>query len=105
MTSRREALRKLFQGGLAMTASGLAWGSLAANSGHSNVTLRPPGALPGKEFSKACIKCGQCLEACPYDTLRFAEPGDSKVNGTPYFVSREVPCYMCPSIPCAEVCP
>ena len=42
---------------------------------------------------------------CPYDTLLLAKPGDHKPIGTPYFIPREIPCYMCPDIPCVPVCP
>ena len=46
-----------------------------------------------------------CEEACPFDTLKLAAPGDNKPIGTPYFIPREVPCYMCTDIPCVPVCP
>jgi len=46
-----------------------------------------------------------CVEACPFDTLKLAKPGDNKPLGTPYFIPREIPCYMCPDIPCVPVCP
>ncbi len=88
-----------------MATGGLAWGSLAAKSGQSSMALRPPGALDEKKFSASCIKCGQCLEACPYDSLLLARPGQDGVNGTPLFVPRETPCYMCPSYPCTVACP
>ena len=67
--------------------------------------LRPPGALGEKDFLKNCIKCGMCVEACPFDTLKLAKPGDNKPLGTPYFTPRETPCYMCVDIPCVPVCP
>jgi len=31
--------------------------------------LRPPGALPEEEFLKRCIKCGQCMRACPTNII------------------------------------
>jgi len=67
--------------------------------------LRPPAAIDEKNFIKACIKCGTCVEACPYDTLKLAAPGDNIPVGTPFFEPREIPCYMCPDIPCVPVCP
>ena len=88
-----------------MVTGGLAWGTLASGSGHAEMALRPPGALSEKQFSASCIKCGQCLEACPYDTLKLSAPGDGFVNGTPHFTPRDIPCYMCPSFPCTEACP
>jgi len=88
-----------------MVTGGLAWGTLASGAGHATMALRPPGAATEKEFSASCIKCGQCLEACPYDSLKLAEPGQGHVNGTPHFEPRETPCYMCPSYPCTVACP
>lgn len=66
---------------------------------------RPPGALPEKEFISRCLKCGQCIRSCPYDSVFMAEPGSGISPGTPYIVSRNIPCYMCPDIPCVVACP
>lgn len=46
-----------------------------------------------------------CVEACPFDTLKLAKPGDNKPLGTPFFNPRDIPCYMCIDIPCVPVCP
>ena len=67
--------------------------------------LRPPGALDEERFLAACLRCGQCVQACPYKTLKLGELGDGVVTGTPYFVAREIPCEMCPDIPCVKACP
>ncbi|MBD3823225.1 MAG: ferredoxin-type protein NapG [Epsilonproteobacteria bacterium] len=84
---------------------GLVWSAYVDEIVASSLTLRPPGALAEEDFLKTCIKCGMCVEACPFDTLTLAKPGDNRPLGTPYFVPREVPCYMCPQIPCVPVCP
>jgi ferredoxin len=34
----------------------------------NKLLLRPPGALKEEDFLKTCIKCGMCVEACPFDT-------------------------------------
>jgi len=84
---------------------GLVWSAYVDEVTASQLTLRPPAALDEEDFLKTCIKCGMCVEACPFDTLKLAKPGDNKPLGTPYFEPRDVPCYMCPDIPCVPVCP
>lgn len=32
--------------------------------------IRPPGALPEPEFLALCVRCGQCMAACPTNTLQ-----------------------------------
>ncbi len=68
-------------------------------------TLRPPGALAERAFQAACVRCGLCVRACPYKTLKLAELGDGPAIGTPYFTARDVPCEMCDDIPCVKACP
>lgn len=84
---------------------GLVWSAYVDEVTASQLTLRPPGALDEEDFLKTCIKCGMCVEACPFDTLKLAKPGDNKPLGTPFFEPRETPCYMCTDIPCVPVCP
>jgi ferredoxin-type protein NapG len=67
--------------------------------------VRPPGAIAEPAFLGACVRCGQCVRACPYGTLRLAEPGSGVGAGTPYFVARDVPCEMCEDVPCVKACP
>ena len=68
-------------------------------------TLRPPGALPEKQFLSACVRCGLCVRDCPYHTLKLADWADGPALGTPYFEARAVPCEMCDDIPCVKACP
>ena len=67
--------------------------------------LRPPGALSEKDFTATCVRCGLCVRDCPYDTLKLGRFGDGVGPGTPFFTAREVPCEMCPDIPCIKNCP
>ncbi|WP_373817844.1 ferredoxin-type protein NapG [Glaesserella sp.] len=69
------------------------------------VALRPPGALDEKEFVAACTRCGQCVQACPYDMLHLASLLSPMEAGTPYFIARDKPCEMCVDIPCMNACP
>ncbi|MDP2806295.1 MAG: ferredoxin-type protein NapG [Gallionellaceae bacterium] len=67
--------------------------------------LRPPGALPEDDFTAACVRCGLCVRACPYNTLKLGNLGDGVITGTPYFEARQVACEMCQDIPCVKACP
>ena len=87
-----------------MGLGGLVWGT-ALKSSPNSLVMRPPGALPEQEFLKACLKCGQCADACPYDTLILASVNENILNGTPYFKARNIPCYMCTDFPCIRECP
>lgn len=84
---------------------GLTWSAYVSEVKATELILRPPGALEEDDFLATCIKCGICVESCPFDTLKLAKPGDNKPLGTPYFQPRDIPCYMCPDIPCVPICP
>ena len=102
---RRKALKLMFRDiGLA-GLGGIVWGATATKLKASELTLRPPGALLEEDFLKACIRCGNCVEACPYDTLKLADIDDHASAGSPFFIPRTTPCYMCPDVPCVPVCP
>jgi ferredoxin-type protein NapG len=85
---------------------GTGWAYLLREQTHAApLVLRPPGALPRSDFTSTCIKCGQCVTACPYGTLKLADVGTDRPLGMPYFTPRSVPCFMCPDIPCVKACP
>lgn len=103
---RRTFLKQTAQGLGAACVGGILWSHwLQKESRAAPYALRPPGALDTEDFLGQCIKCGQCVSACPYETLRLATPGDSLPIGTPYFEPRETPCYLCDDIPCQAACP
>ena len=105
LSDRRRFILSMARGiGLA-AMGGLAWSAYVGEVKSAPLILRPPGALPEEDFLKTCIKCGLCVEACPYDTLNLAKPGDNNPIGTPFFTPKDVPCYMCEDIPCVPVCP
>jgi len=104
--SRREFLGKVAQGAALAATGGLVWAYLLQQQARATpFAIRPPGARYEPDFHAKCIKCGQCVDACPYDTLRLASVGEPLPIGTPYFIPRDVPCYMCPDIPCKNACP
>ncbi len=67
--------------------------------------IRPPGALDEKDFVSACIRCGLCVNDCPFPTLSLATEKDQVAIGTPFFTARKAGCEMCEDIPCVEACP
>ncbi len=103
---RRRFLRDT--AGAAGGAGLLALGSaLVAGQGQARPAqaLRPPGAREESAFLAACVRCGMCVRACPYDTLSLARLGQGPAQGTPFFEARSVPCEMCDDIPCVKACP
>ena len=105
LSERRRFLLQTLQGiGLA-TLGALTWSAYLGEARAAPLVLRPPAALSESDFLSHCIRCGLCVEACPYDTLKLARAGDNIPIGTPYFKAREVPCYMCDDIPCVPPCP
>ncbi len=67
--------------------------------------LRPPGAVDEKKFLALCIKCGQCLQVCPYHSIKLADMAKGIGVGTPYIDATERGCYACTAVPCVLACP
>ena len=67
--------------------------------------LRPPGAVDEKEFLGLCIKCGQCLQVCPYHSIKLSDLTKGHGEGTPYIDAMERGCYACEAVPCVLACP
>ncbi|MGO2256994.1 MAG: ferredoxin-type protein NapG [Hafnia alvei] len=113
MTKQRDKgpARRRFLRDAVRSAGGLAGLALVLglqqkqSQARDGLALRPPGALSDGEFERACIRCGQCVQACPYDTLKLATLLSPSSAGTPYFVARQTPCEMCEDIPCVVACP
>ncbi|MBM3296894.1 MAG: 4Fe-4S dicluster domain-containing protein [Candidatus Aminicenantes bacterium] len=67
--------------------------------------IRPPGALPEPAFLSRCVKCGECMKACPTGGLQpvLGEAGPEGL-WTPRLVPRIGYCeYYCSL--CSQVCP
>ncbi|RXK14387.1 4Fe-4S ferredoxin [Halarcobacter mediterraneus] len=71
----------------------------------AEMRLRPPGAVSEKEFLALCIKCGQCLQVCPYHSIKLSDMVKGHGVGTPYIDARERGCYACTAVPCVLACP
>lgn len=66
--------------------------------------LRPPGALEEINFTAQCLRCGKCVQACPFRSIKISGILDGiMVMGTPLVKAREAPCYLC--MKCPPVCP
>ncbi|NQT53519.1 4Fe-4S binding protein [bacterium] len=75
-TSSTGITRRAFAGaavgaGAAAAALGVrhAWGAQVAQGGRTWL-VRPPGSLPEAEFLRRCVRCGQCIKACPFNVLQ-----------------------------------
>ena len=104
--TRRQFLVDASKGacGAGFMGLGLASYSTQSQSVHPQM-LRPPGALAELAFQSACVRCGLCVEACPYDILKLGRLFQPIATGTPFFIARTGPCEMCEDIPCQVACP
>lgn len=104
--ARRRFLRDAARSAAGLAGVGVLLGLQQKQSqARDGLALRPPGALPEAAFERACVRCGQCTQVCPYQTLKLATLVSPRAAGTPYFVARDVPCEMCEDIPCVKACP
>lgn len=64
----------------------------------------PPGAVkPKKEFVSKCTSCGDCINACPYNTI-FPVYEEKYNKNLPYIDVNMNPCFMCFNYPCIQSC-
>ncbi|BDQ28487.1 ferredoxin-type protein NapG [Helicobacter ailurogastricus] len=102
---RRAFLQTALKGALLCGSGGAFLGAMLKAKKQDRYSLRPPGAEDEERFLSLCIRCGLCVRDCPYHTLKLATLLDHARVGTPFFEARQVPCYLCPDIPCIKACP
>ena len=102
-TDRREFIQYSTLGILGLVLAGGVVGApyLKANEHR----LRPPGAVEEDRFLALCIKCGQCLQVCPYHSIELADFAKGYGLGTPFIDARVRGCYLCGAVPCVLACP
>src|SRR5271169_4198056 len=59
-----------------------------------NVWLRPPGALPEKQFKQTCTRGGECVKVCPAHCIKI-DPTGIKGDGVPYIDIDSAACVVC----------
>lgn len=67
--------------------------------------LRPPGALPEREFLTTCYRCGNCIQVCPAKAIRVRSAEDPEQAGTPYIDPDLSACVVCDEQACMKACP
>ena len=90
----------------ALAAAGVFAASAVASAAPSPLPLlRPPGAGAPEHFAARCVRCGRCLEACPYQAIHAAPLNAGRDGSTPYVNARAQACRLCVEFPCAAACP
>lgn len=101
--SRRAALGSAVAGAIAVT--GFRQSPLAQEVVYNPWLIRPPGALPEREFLQRCIQCGLCMRVCPTNALQpCALEAGLEGLWTPRLIPKVGYCeYNCTL--CGQVCP
>ncbi len=101
---RRKFVKKMTGLGVLGLASGAGL-YFAPDLRASRLILRPPGAVPENRFLELCIKCGQCLQVCPYDSIELEGIKGGAGEGMAFINPSKRGCYLCPAFPCMLACP
>ncbi len=67
--------------------------------------IRPPGSLPEKNFLARCVRCGECMKACPSNTLQpLGLAAGFSAFFSPKITPAKSPCQTLCNV-CGHVCP
>ncbi|MCR8696552.1 MULTISPECIES: 4Fe-4S dicluster domain-containing protein [Campylobacter] len=87
-----------------ITLGGAIGGGIVINKFYEpKLHLRPPGSA--KNFESLCIKCGQCVQVCPYHSINLLGFDDGINLATAYIDPSKRGCYLCDFFPCVLACP
>lgn len=107
--SRRNFVRGTAVSLAALAAGASTYGCAATAEADVDVfdtgCIRPPGAGEPADFDARCIRCGKCIQACPYESIHAVRNVFSLNSSTPYLDVRAKACRMCEDLPCIAVCP
>ena len=78
----------------------------ATDENFSKDMIRPPGSVAEEEFLERCIKCDQCINACPTNVLQPATLSEGGIEAvwTPVLNFNIAHCQLKCTL-CSEVCP
>jgi ferredoxin len=102
--SRRQVV---FAGVLGLVAApALRNNGLVNDENFSAKMIRPPGSVEEAEFLERCIKCDQCINACPTNVLQPATLAEGGIEAvwTPVMNFHIAHCQLKCNL-CSEVCP
>ncbi len=109
MTKENLSRRDFFKKGLKSLAQGAKETATILYSSEEPITpsrtlVRPPGALPEKEFLEKCTRCNECVKVCPEESIMKFVGEESPLHLTPMLSVRKSPCVLCEDFPCIKVC-
>ena len=78
--SRRSALSAVLGTACLSLGAGWAWAASRSATRERAAVLRPPGAIDEGRFAGLCVRCGNCLKACPSGIIR-PSPASEGVAG------------------------
>jgi len=95
--------RRLFISSLAGLSAGVLAAPLMKRAGNKD-QIRPPSSLPEQEYLLNCIRCGNCIGACPTDIITQQTNADLLSFLAPAVDFSESYC-LTECTRCGEVCP